>query len=346
MKTGGGWAGLGAAGRRENQEEKRLPGAWDGEEEGGQLPARPQAPQAGRAAPPARAARPGTPPGHGREAAAGAGGDDGQWPGHRAGPWAVLGASPPPGRLPRQRGRPRAASSHPGPLGAHPGRPLGKGRRRRPGPALRCSPRSSSRLCFRQPHCGSRRPFQPFRWKCRRAGEWRPCSQPEGRGQPPLPGWQEGEEGTGAPLPIGSAPRSFLERQSWRAGVGEASGPAGIGARAWSRFVSLGACCPNAGALQCYRCCEGRLWEQTWAPCYPGAGRARISPSRKVPAWTVPLSNSPVWQSYGLRMAQFRCYLSPVLASSLADADLACLSCRDDSPVLSDTIPGDLLGCH
>lgn len=38
-------------------------------------------------------------------------------------------------------------------------------------------------------------------------------------------GWQEGEEGTRAPLPIGSAPRSFLERQSWRAGVGEASGP-------------------------------------------------------------------------------------------------------------------------
>lgn len=48
MKTGGGWAGLGAAGGTENQEEQRLPGTWDREEEGGQLPARPQALQAGQ----------------------------------------------------------------------------------------------------------------------------------------------------------------------------------------------------------------------------------------------------------------------------------------------------------
>lgn len=44
--------------------------------------------------------------------------------------------------------------------------------------------------------------------------------------------------------------------------------------------------------------------------------------------------------------------MSPVLAMQelgqmlLEDTDLACLSCRDDPPVLSDTTPGDILICH
>lgn len=76
----------------------------------------------------------------------------------------------------------------------------------------------------------------------------------------------------------------------------------------------------------------GRLWEKLWATCWP-------------------CSNHRVWQTHRL-WAQFSCCLSPGLAQQgsgqvlLEDADRACLSCRDDPPVLPDTIPGDVLSCH
>lgn len=133
MKTGGGWAGLEAAGGTENQEENRLPGA--GDEEGGQQPARPR-PRALRAGQPGCLCRvPRHPAGVGPGGCCegGRGGQD------EAGPWAVLGVSPLRGRPLRQRGRPTElirpprASGRAGPLGCPPRPPAGGRRRRRPG---------------------------------------------------------------------------------------------------------------------------------------------------------------------------------------------------------------------
>lgn len=136
MKTGGGWAGLGAAGRSENQEEKRLPGAWDGEEEGGQLPARPQAPQAGQ---PRRPVLRGPAPSQGTAGRLlrGRGGGGGRrtvaWAQSR--PLGCTGGLSTPGP-PAMAAWPPTGCIQPPRASGCPPRPLGKGRRR-PGPALR-----------------------------------------------------------------------------------------------------------------------------------------------------------------------------------------------------------------
>lgn len=270
MKTGGGWAGLGVSGGTENQEGNGLPGAWDRGEESGLLPAPPDP------APPDPAGRAATlpvpsAPASSRGRAAGCCG--GPWPGHKAGLRAVSGGLPAPGP-PAMAGW--WLMGAPNPSGSPSCRTLGT-QVWLPRPARLCSVWSSSRLCRRQRHCGCPGPFRPFRWKCPGAGEWRPCSRSEGRGQPPLSGREGGEERSGAPVPAPAAPLQFLGRQSWRAGVVERSGTGRRCGTSLEQVCGVGACCPYAGVLQRYWCCEGRLWSRLRLPAAPGLGVLEVA---------------------------------------------------------------------
>lgn len=176
MKTGGGWAGLGAAGGTENQEGSGLPGTGRRRRRRAASWRRPPGPAGGAATLPAPGAR------HP------AGGRPGGLLGRAAVPglrWGPLR----PGAA--RRGSVAAPGVHPAPPGpppcrasACPPRPPDEGRRRPglPGLVRRCSLRSSSRLCRRQPHCGCPRPSRPFRWKCPRAGDRDPAPSLRGGG--------------------------------------------------------------------------------------------------------------------------------------------------------------------
>lgn len=133
-------------------------------------------------------------------------GDSG--PGQGARPWAVLGAPGPPWR-----------GTHPCHCGVHAAAPclcpvqptlsprclqlrqgsasvpaVGPGRLgpTRAGLSWPCTSASghgpAPGFAAGSPIVGAWRPFRLFRWKCPGAGKWRPCSQPQGRGQPPSPG--------------------------------------------------------------------------------------------------------------------------------------------------------------
>lgn len=210
-----------------------------------------------------------------------------------------------------------------GPLGAHPGVPA-EATAAPAAPALRGGARCGPAPGFA---AGSRRPFRPFRWKCPAAREWRPCSQPEERGRPALHGWEEGGVGLlcRSAQPHGDCWSGGAGEQRWERGLGRA----GMGGRVWSRSVLFGACCLHAGALQRY-----------WA-----VGADRVSLGLGVPGMASP-GRSIRGQSCTV-ITLFVCRTGCMwhssgaicLLSLLEDADLHCLSCRDDSPVLPDTIP-------